>query len=71
MNQWLFLVAGLGARLAAIVAKYYSGWLFAKIGQGQEVIRDYWQDLCAFGEWLIELLADRWCGSSQRDQLYY
>jgi hypothetical protein len=64
VNRWLFLGAGLLARLVAVAADLYSDWLLAKLHAGRRAAYHFFRDLAAFGDWVIVQLAQRWAGAA-------
>lgn len=70
MNHWLIFGAGVLARLVSVAAELYSDWLLAKLRDGGRAMHNFVDDLFAFGEWVISLLAHRWAGSPEPYTLY-
>lgn len=62
MAKVLLFAVGTFARLVSIIADLYGDWVLGKIPQGADYGFDWLRDLPLFGEWLVEVLADRWCG---------
>jgi hypothetical protein len=52
---------GVFARLLSTLVSHYASWLFHRVSDEDEE-PDFWDDLCAFGDWLLQVTAGWFIG---------
>jgi hypothetical protein len=71
MRKVVTLSMGLVARLLSTLCEWYGEWLIRKLlGEEWEFEHGhgFWRDLWSFAEWLVDVIAQRWCQSSRHQE---